>query len=181
MANTALQGTHPNIAAPHLLESVAPTDVIDAPYPHYLTANAVSEDAYRALEEDFPDLETILDGRSYISNQAVRMTVKQVMGDRRVSPLWREFFEYHTSSAYWQDVVRVFGARFRREFPGLEERVGRPYEEWRVAPRGSAGEADIHLDCQFVMNTPVMATSSFTGGSPWALILPLPSATRFFV
>jgi hypothetical protein len=159
-ANTALQRGHSDIAAPHLLENVAATDVIDAPYPHYIAANAVPEDAYRALEADFPDLETILDGRSCASNQAVRMTIKQVMTDRRISPLWREFFEYHTSSAYWQDVVRVFGERFRREFPYLEDRVGRPYAEWRVMPRGFAGEADIHLDCQFVMNTPVTAVSS---------------------
>jgi hypothetical protein len=160
MANMAAQKRHPDAAVPHMLEHVAPADVIDSPYPHYIAAHAVPDEAYRGLERDFPDLETILDGRRCASNQAVRMTVKQVMGDRRISPLWREFFEYHTSSAYWRDVVRVFGARFRREFPHLEERVGRRYEDWRVMPRGFAGEADIHLDCQFVMNTPVTAVSS---------------------
>jgi hypothetical protein len=160
MANTAVQKRHFDTEVPRLLESVGPSDVIDEPYPHYIASHAVPEDAYRALEEDFPDLEMILDGRSCISNQAVRMTAKQVLGDRRISPLWREFFEYHTSPDYWRDVVRVFGERFRSEFPYLEERIGRRYEDWRVMPRGFAGEADIHLDCQFVMNTPVTAMSS---------------------
>jgi hypothetical protein len=88
------------------------------------------------------------------------MTVKQVLNDRQISPLWRAFFEYHTSAEYWRDVVRLFGDRFRREFPDLEARVGRRYADWRVVPRGFAGDADIHLDCQFVMNTPVTEVSS---------------------
>ena len=88
------------------------------------------------------------------------MTAKQVLGDRRISALWREFFDYHTSADYWRDVTRLFAPYFRREFPGLEERMGRPYEDWRVMPRGFAGEADVRLDCQFVMNTPVTRKST---------------------
>ena len=57
-------------------------------------------------------------------------------------------------------MTRLFAAHFRREFPGLEDRVGRAYEDWRVVPRGYAGEAEVRLDCQFVMNTPVTRKSS---------------------
>jgi hypothetical protein len=88
------------------------------------------------------------------------MTVKQVLTDKRIAPIWREFFEYHTSADYWRDVVRLFGAHFRRAFPDLEEKIGRRYEDWRVVPRGFAGDADLRLDCQFVMNTPVTEISS---------------------
>jgi len=147
--------------APRLLADVRPEDVFDDPYSHFTRANVVPAETYAALEADFPSLEMILNGRTDVANnQAVRMTVKQVLNDRRISPMWREFFEYHTSADYWRDVVRLFGDRFRREFPDLEERIGRRYEDWRVVPRGFAGEADIHLDCQFVMNTPVTEVSS---------------------
>jgi hypothetical protein len=116
---------------------------------------------YRQLEADFPSLEAILNGRSEPgSNVAVRLTVKQVLGDRRISPLWREFFEYHTSGDYWRDVTRLFGDQLRSEFPDLEARIGRRFEDWRVMPRGFSGEADIRLDCQFVMNTPVRQVTS---------------------
>ena len=72
-----------------------------------------------------PASTTILNGRADAgSNQAVRMTVKQVLNDRRISPLWREFFEYHTSGEYWRDVVRLFGDRFRRAFPGSRGACG---------------------------------------------------------
>jgi hypothetical protein len=149
------------VEVPHLLSDVRYEDILDDPYSHFAKSNAVPAETYAALEADFPSLEMILNGRVDVgSNQAVRMTVKQVLGDKRISSLWREFFEYHTSQDYWRDVVRLMAPRFRREFPDLEERMGKRYEDWRVMPRGFAGEADIHLDCQFVMNTPVTEVSS---------------------
>jgi hypothetical protein len=146
--------------APHLLQDVRPEDVTLEPYAHFTRRTVVPAETYAALEAAFPNLDIILNGRAPENNQAVRMTVKQVLNDRRIAPIWREFFEYHTSADYWRDVIRLFGAHFRREFPGLEERVGRRYEDWRVVPRGFGGDAELHLDCQFVMNTPVTEVSS---------------------
>lgn len=149
------------LRAPRMLDEVSPTDVVDVPYSHYVRQNAVLPEVYRELAADFPSLQMILDGRAaYGNNEAVRMTVKQVLGDRRISPLWREFFEYHTSAAYWRQIVRLMGDRFRAEFPDLEENIGRRFEDWRVTPRGFSGDADIRLDCQFVMNTPVTEKTS---------------------
>jgi hypothetical protein len=159
-ASAAQNAAQTSLRAPRLLAGLRPEDVLDDPYAHLTRSNVVPAEVYAALEAAFPSLDMILDGRSAGSNQAVRMTVKQVLNDRRISSLWREFFEYHTSGEYWRDVVRLFGDRFRRAFPQLEERMGRRYEDWRVVPRGFAGEADIHLDCQFVMNTPVTEVGS---------------------
>ncbi len=146
---------------PKLLADVKQSDVVTEPYAHYTQTDAVPAPLYQELAAHFPSLAVIVNERMDIgSNEAVRMTVKQVLSDRRISPLWREFFEYHTSTDYWRDVTRLFAVHFRREFPGLEERVGRAYEDWRVMPRGYAGEADVRLDCQFVMNTPVIRKSS---------------------
>ena len=146
---------------PHMLEGVAPSAVMTDPYPHHTRENAVPAELYRQLEAEFPNIETILNGRGGVgSNVAVRMTVKQVLGDKRISPLWRDFFEYHTSGDYWREVTRLFGGHFRKAFPKLEEQLGRRFEDWRVVPRGFGGEADIRLDCQFVMNTPVTEVTS---------------------
>ena len=146
---------------PKLLADVKQGDIVTEPYAHYTQNDVVPAPLYKELAAEFPTLATIVNERSDIgSNEAVRMTVKQVLGDRRISPLWREFFEYHTSADYWREVTRLFAVHFRREFPGLEDRVGRAYEDWRVVPRGYAGEADVRLDCQFVMNTPVKRKSS---------------------
>jgi hypothetical protein len=160
MSVSAVAKAVPGAGAPHLLEHIRPEEIATEPYAHLAKRSMIPAETYARLEVDFPSLEMILSGRTPENNQAVRMTVKQVLNDRRIAPIWREFFEYHTSTDYWRDVVRLFGDHFRREFPDLETRVGRHYEDWRVVPRGFAGDADIHLDCQFVMNTPVAEVSS---------------------
>lgn len=147
--------------APHLLEGVKRECVAAEPYPHMVIPDAVAPDVYRELEDGFPSLDSILGGRTEVgSNVAVRLTVKQVLSERRATPLWREFFEYHTSREYWADVTRLYGDHMRKAFPTLEEKVGRRFEDWRVKPRGFSGEADVRLDCQFVMNTPVTSVTS---------------------
>src|SRR5256885_1213464 len=125
---------------PHLLHDLRPDAVMPAPYAHFTRRDMVPAETYAVLEAHFPSLDMILNGRAPENNQAVRMTVKQVVNDRRIAPIWREFFEYHTSADYWRDVVRLFGTHFRREFPGLEERIGRRYEDWRIVPRGFRSE-----------------------------------------
>jgi hypothetical protein len=146
---------------PKLLSNVDPSDILTEPYTHYTRSDVVPAPLYAELAAAFPSLAMIVNDRTDVgSNEAVRMTAKQVASDRRIAPLWREFFEYHTSADYWREVARLFAPHFRREFPRLEERIGRAYEDWRVVPRGYVGEADVRLDCQFVMNTPVTRKSS---------------------
>ncbi|HVJ43788.1 MAG TPA: 2OG-Fe(II) oxygenase [Dongiaceae bacterium] len=146
---------------PHMLDGVSTADVIEQPYAHLVRRNALSNATYEALESEFPSLAKMLGGRnSYGNNEAVRLSVRQVLGDNQISRRWKDFFAYHTSQDYWLNILRVFGPRIRQEFPRLEERVGRRFEEWRVIPRGYSGDADVRLDCQFVMNTPVIEVSS---------------------
>jgi len=141
---------------PKLLSDAESSDIVIEPYAHYTRADVVPAPLYEELAVGFPSLATIASDRAGIgSSLGVRMTAKQVLNDRSISPLWREFFEYHTSAEHWRDVARLFATHFRRAFPDLEDLVGRAYEDWRVMPRGYAGEAEVRLDCQFVMSTPV--------------------------
>ena len=94
------------------------------------------------------------------SNEAVRMSTAQALGRIDICPTWQRFCEFYTSNTYWLEVVRVFGGYLRTVFPSLEAQIGRGFEDWRVARRGSSEEADVRLDCQFVANTPVTTRSS---------------------
>src|SRR3546814_18222217 len=65
----------------------------------------------------------------------------------RSAPVWREFIEFHTSQAFWQQVVDLFG----REDDGAKAGV-------RFRDR-----ADVVLDCQIGVNTPVLERSRVRG------------------
>lgn len=143
------------------MSEVEAGDIEQIPFVHLVRRPALPAAVYDRLATGFPSLEVILGHRREVgSNVAVRLTAREVLGTAGIPALWREFFEYHTSADYWKNVVRLFGAEFRREFPELESRVGRAYEDWRVIPRGADGPAEVRLDCQFVMNTPVRTVSS---------------------
>lgn len=148
-------------AMPRFLSDLDVDDVARRPFPHLVVAPAVEPEAFGALRAAFPPLERFVSRVPVVeSNRAIRINAAAVERSGWVAPTWREFFAYHTSADYWRDVVRLFAAHFRRAFPDLEERIGRRYDDWRVAPRGSDAAADVRLDCQFVVNTPVTARSS---------------------
>src|SRR3954454_20170867 len=86
--------------APHLLQEVRPDEIALEPYVHFTRRNMVPAETYAALEASFPSLATVLNGRTPENNPAVRMPAKQALTDRRIAPIWREFFGYHTSADY---------------------------------------------------------------------------------
>lgn len=144
-----------------LLGPASPSDVATEPFAHLVRTPALPTAEYASLADAFPSLATVTGHvRPLGSNQAVRLNVAETLARTDIAPAWQRFFEQHTSRDYWLAVVRVFGGHLRAEFPLLEALTGRRFEDWRVARRGSSAPADVRLDCQFVMNTPVTRRSA---------------------
>jgi hypothetical protein len=144
-----------------LLASVSPSDVTREPFAHFVSKAALPAELYRRLDASFPSTETILGGRAAaIENAAARLPAFKVLDNPAIATEWRDFFEIHTSAVFWADIVRVFGDSLRSTFPRLEERVGRRLEEFRIGVRGAEPQADLRLECQFVINTPGSKTTS---------------------
>src|ERR1700752_2975378 len=65
---------------PRLLSDVRQSAVVTEPYAHYTHTDAVPKPLYEELAAGFPSLGGIVNERADIgSNEAVRMTVKQVL------------------------------------------------------------------------------------------------------
>lgn len=144
-----------------LLGPASPADVETEPFAHLVRATGLPASEYATLAEQLPSLAVIAENALPLRpNAAVRMSAMHALGRSDVSPMWQRFFEWYTSRDYWLEVVRVFGGHLRAAFPTLEARIGRGFEDWRVARRGCSDAADVRLDCQFVMNTAVTKRSS---------------------
>jgi len=144
-----------------LLKSSRPDDVSASPFAHLVIDRALPDDEYRRLALSFPPPERFMEDPSRAaSNQAVRIGALAVIDDDSFSGEWREFFRYHSSQAFWDDIVRVCGETIREAHPGIERKAGKPLDEWVTKRRGEPGETDVTLDVQFVINTPVLQESS---------------------
>jgi hypothetical protein len=137
-----------------VLGSLTPQSLHSDPYAHVVHAPVLPASTYERLAAEFPDIATILGGRRAADNMAARLPARQVLENPRISDTWRSFFAYHSSQAFWDDIVRVFGSALRSAFAGIENRAGKPLEDWSAGPRRLNKGGDISLDCQFVINTP---------------------------
>lgn len=144
-----------------LLAGLTPADVLTEPYAHLVADGVIDQKHYEKLAASFPPAERFTRGVANVdSNQAIRIRALDIIHADEFAPEWREFFRYHTSQEFWSDIVRVFGTEIRKAHPGLEQRAGKPLQDWIAKPRGDDAGADIILDAQFVVNTPVTRMSS---------------------
>jgi hypothetical protein len=145
----------PALSSTSILASSAPDDIRSDPFSHLVKQGCLSASTYQDLAGSFPSAETILGGReARLVNAAARLPAFKVQGNATITPAWRDFFAFHTSDAFWKDIVRVFGPALRATHPDLERKAGKALEAWRAGPRGATGELDVQIDCQFVVNTP---------------------------
>lgn len=139
----------------------AKQDVRLEPFEHLVRDGALEPDRYDELARTFPSMSRFTDaGVTLGANQAVRIPARVVLSDSSFGRPWQEFFAYHTSQAFWDDIVSIYGDAIRGRHPHLEEQVGRPMQEWTAKLRGTDGDADVALDALFVINTPSSRKSS---------------------
>ena len=130
------------------------------PFAHFHLAPALDRDLYLELEAAFPPLEAFTQGRATPDNVALRIPAHKVTDNPRFPEVWREFFHYHVSRHFWDELRRLLEPELRATFPDLERRLGRSFEELHVAMRSNGEPADLNIDCQFVVNTPAREPSS---------------------
>jgi hypothetical protein len=153
--------SRPAASAVSILAGSGPDDVHNEPFSHLVRKGCLSAGLYQDLAASFPSLNIILGNRQGRAvNAAARLPAFKVLDNAAIASSWRDFFAFHTSDAFWQDIVHVFGRALRAAHPALADQAGKAPEAWRAGPRGASGEFEVQLDCQFVVNTPWPARMS---------------------
>jgi hypothetical protein len=140
-----------------ILSKAAKADLMTEPYPHLVITEALDQAVFEQLASQFPADNIILNGRA-AKDTWFDYPACKVVGDERVSALWREFFTYHTSKAFFDELVALAGPQMRALKPDLEQRAGRRLENFLVGMRpGGRGDpladgADASMECQFYLN-----------------------------
>lgn len=140
-----------------ILSNASESSLVLDPYPHFVIRNALDPEIFAALEAQFPADEVVVNKRP-VKDTWYDYSACDVLRDERISPLWREFFNYHVSKEFFLDLTNLLGKAIRQTYPLLESRLGKSLEELNVGMRpGGKGDplapgADVSMECQFYAN-----------------------------
>jgi len=129
------------------------------PFPHILHTQALNPDYYQKLADEFPNPRHTFPNGWHTNNQAFVMSGVTAINKGIATQSWQKFFNYHCSKDFFLEVVNLLGDQVRQIHPDLETRLGKSLDSLSVAPRKSGLEADVILDCQFGINSPVQEES----------------------
>lgn len=125
-----------------------PNLILD-PYPHFVIEDALPQDVYDSLEKEWPK-EQLLSTKPFDEGICYRLKADEMLKPGKVSNIWKEFTEYHTSVAFYKEMNSIFGELIPH-IENLENTLG---------PRGwNNGDDWIGTDCQTVMHRPVNFSS----------------------
>ena len=146
-----------------LVGNIKDGDIRAEPFPHVCSTAALRPGHYRKLAETFPDVVAACPELLTKNNSGEAFSALEAREGGFLSPAWREFIDYHYSRAFYLDVIRLLGDQMRKVHPHLEAQLGKPLESLTVAPRPTPGNADVLVECQFCINTPVRKVSRVRG------------------
>ena len=118
-------------------------ELVLEPYPHFVIEDALPLDIYDQLEKEWPK-EQLLSTEPFDQGICYRLKADEMLKPKKVSNLWKEFTEYHTSIEFYKQMTKVFGDLV----PHIEDLT--------LSPRGwDKGHDKIGTDCQTVMHKPI--------------------------
>jgi hypothetical protein len=139
-----------------ILQNFRATQLRLTPFPHFIIDNALPEDLYKNLEREYP-FETQLRGYSgFGNNLRYQMSAVDGLRENRLSPLWKEFVSYHTSRDFYCEVLTAFGESIKTIYPQITLDLQR-------GVRFLDDQADVWIDCQPGINSPVSRVNSVKG------------------
>ncbi|MDX1486259.1 MAG: hypothetical protein R3229_17435 [Alphaproteobacteria bacterium] len=153
-----------------ILDRAERKDIQTDPFPHIIVRDALPPELFAELEQEFPTLSTVAGPRELQSNKLYILSANEMADCEGISENWKGFFDYHTSRAFYLDVLDLWEDRILEAYPDIEENMGRPLRELTTGIRRPGAREnrsnlveDVQLDCQFGINSPVDTPSSVRG------------------
>lgn len=141
-----------------VLAKASPAMVRLHPFPHLVIENALHPALFAALSATFPETGLFLEDKEPGNNKYFWLRAHRAIQEPEVHQIWKDFVKFHTSNAFFQDVLRVFEDAIAAEYPALAPR------SWSTAMRFVEGPRDVSLDCIPVYCSPVISEVTSSRG-----------------
>ena len=142
-----------------LLQKATRADIRTSPYPMLVLDDALPAPLYSELEKSFPSMLAmgIFDRKN---NHRWNYSNSKARRNPLIPRVWREFLAYHSSQAFYDDIIELFEDAIKGVYPGRFDK-----DELRTMRAGARnvdadGSRDVFMDAMLAGNTPVTAASS---------------------
>lgn len=137
-------------------QNASAEDLILDPFPMFIIENAFPEPLHKELLLALPPLGELEKGISYPSNHRLNYSATNLAFNPRFPKVWKDFFQSHLNQPFLDNVLSLFSESILKEYPDFETRF-RPLGELKagIRPVDEKSDADVLLDCQLALNTPV--------------------------
>jgi hypothetical protein len=144
-----------------LLASSSRQSVVSDPFPFFNTPTAIAPELCHQLIAEFPPLATVTQGQPIQSNERFSYPAKLALFNQSLSSLWHDFIAYHVSQDFLDQLTDLFQDQIRACYPNFEADFGK-LANLKAGVRGldDFSTADVLLDAQICVNTPVVGAPS---------------------
>ena len=158
-----------------IFQNVSKDDIILKPSPHIIVKNCLDDTLYKELSESFPsDFEFSELFKACNNNKAESLSLENVRlslhaihslnNQEKISSLWIDFIEYHTSDQFLKEVNTLFGDYVYQYCPSFQKKIGSlDTIDTQVRYGGNYSQDKLSMECQFSLNTPSSHESSVIG------------------
>jgi hypothetical protein len=143
-----------------VLQRATAADLQLDPYPHIVIPNALPDDLYAELEASFPSPQSI-GIKTDLNNDRWNYSSRKIRRNTNLPQVWRDFIAYHSSEAFFRDIVEIFHEAIYDLYPErFPNRAS--LERLRVGVRkhDTFANKDLLTDAMISGNTPVTEASS---------------------
>jgi hypothetical protein len=133
-----------------LLSRASPDRVRTEPYPHIVIEDALDRDLAARLREQYPMRVLQEEIASNADTRRFNLRGWDALQHSAVTPLWKEFLRYHSSTEFFREIVALFRDAMAVHYPT------RTFDQLKVGlrKRETFADADVLLDAQAGFNTP---------------------------
>src|SRR5262245_21742220 len=118
-----------------LVAHLHPHDIRADPFPHIVAQPALPPDYSEELADAFPSMVDIIGSARLKNNHAYRIAASSHEQIHLVPWIWREFLDYHCSTPYLRELLRLWDGALAQEYPAFERMAGKPASHLTAAPR----------------------------------------------
>jgi hypothetical protein len=150
----------------HLAQRLDASTRRETPFPHFVVPAAAPAETFAALTRERPADDVVSRGQPAGDNRRFSLSAPEALTDPRVPQAWRDAVLAHIGQDFLDGVLRALAPDIRKTYPDLEDRIGRPLEQWRagVRRRDTFESCEVLLDAQICINTPVRTAASSVRG-----------------